>query len=230
MKPFLRRARNVFLAAALLTGAGAPAWAAELTFGRAAPSSGAAALSPAEQADIARIEQYLNSVKTLHAKFIQTAPDGRQAGGQFYLSRPGRMRLVYDPPVADFVVADGTFIFYWDAEMRQQSSAPIGSSLADVILRKDVKLSGDVTVKALARLPGALEATLVETADAGKGEITLIFQDKPLTLIRWRVRDAQGLTTEVGLLDAKFGTKLNPDLFIFREPADTRPGAGNNWR
>lgn len=229
MKPFLRRARNAFLAVALLTGAGAPAGAADLNFGGAAPS-GAVALSPAEQADIARIEQYLNSVKTLHAKFIQTAHDGRQTGGQFYLSRPGKMRLVYDLPIADFVVADGTFIFYWDAEMRQQSSAPIGSSLADVILRKDVKLSGDVTVKALARLPGALEATLVETADAGKGEITLIFQDKPLTLIRWRVRDAQGLTTEVGLLDAKFGTKLNPDLFIFREPADTRPGAGNNWR
>ena len=181
---------------------------------------GGTALSAADRADIARVEQYLNGVKTLQSKFVQVAPDGRQATGTFSLSRPGKMRLSYDPPFKDFVVADGLFIFYWDGEMRQQSSAPIGSSLADVILRKDLKLSGDVTVKALTRLPGALEAMLAETSDPGKGAITLIFQDKPLSLTRWRISDAQGLTTEVGLIDPKFGVKLDPDLFIFREPSD----------
>lgn len=214
---------------------------AAVVFVTAAPSSAAYAasalefggersLSAADRADVARVEQYLNNIKTLQSKFIQTGHDGRQATGSFLLSRPGKMRLTYDPPFKDFIVADGLFIFYWDGEMRQQSSAPIGSSLADVILRKDLKLGGDVTVRKVSRLPGGLEVTLAEAKDAGKGTITLIFQDKPLTLLRWRVMDAAGLTTEVGLIDAQFGAKIDPDQFIFREPADARESDGFSRR
>jgi outer membrane lipoprotein-sorting protein len=225
MMPVPKRFLRAAAATVLLFAAAASVPVSALAAGSALDFGGNT-LSAADRADVARIEQYLNSVKTLQARFIQTGHDGRQAGGQFSLSRPGKMRLTYDPPFKDFVVADGLFIFYWDAEMRQQSSAPVGSSLADVILRKEIKLSGDVTVKQLLRLPGALEATLVETADPGKGAITLIFQDKPLALIRWRILDAQGLTTEVGLLNAQFGVKLDPDLFTFREPADAKEPDG----
>lgn len=180
------------------------------------------ALSAQDRTDIARIEEYLNGVKTLQSKFVQVAPDGRQATGTFYLSRPGRMRLEYDAPIRDFIVADGLFLFYWDAEMRQQSSTPIGSTLADFILRKEFRLSGDVTVKEVERADGVLEVTLYETKDPGKGTITLIFQDRPLQLRKWRVLDAQGLTTEVGLINPRAGMPLDRDLFYFREPARER--------
>lgn len=211
------RAAAVFVFAAAV-GAAAPSVATSVAVA-ATPLTFGGKLTAADQADIARIEQYLNNIKTMQSRFIQTGHDGRQASGTFSLSRPGKMRLTYDPPIKDFVVADGLFIFYWDGEMQQQSSAPVGSSLADVILRKDVKLSGEVEVKEVVRLPGALEMTLAEAGDPGKGTITLIFQDKPLSLIRWRIRDAQGLNTEVGLLDPKFGVSLNADMFYFRAPA-----------
>lgn len=177
-----------------------------------------APLTATDRADLDRIERYLNGVRTLKSKFIQVAPSGRQATGTFYLSRPGKMRLEYDAPVKDFVVADGLFLFYWDAEMRQPSNTPIGSTLADFILRKDIRLSGDVTVQDVARGAGLLEVTLTETGDPGKGSITLIFEDHPLALRKWRVLDAQGLTTEVGLIDPQVGIPLDRDLFYFREP------------
>lgn len=218
--------RNALVAALIATAAPSSAVfaASTLEFG------GERGPSAADRADVARVEQYLNGVKTLQSKFIQTGHDGRQASGTFLLSRPGKMRLTYDPPFKDFIVADGLFIFYWDGEMRQQSSAPIGSSLADVILRKDLKLGGDVAVRKVSRFPGGLEVTLAEAKDAGKGTITLIFQDKPLTLLRWRVEDAAGLTTEVGLIDAQFGAKIDPDQFVFREPADARESDGFSRR
>ncbi len=187
----------------------------------------AAALTPDERAVVARVEDYLNSVKTLQSKFVQAAPDGRQATGAFYLSRPGKMRLVYDPPVEDFVVADGRMLFYWDSEMEQDSSAPIGSTLADVILRENLKLSGDVTVTDVARQPGVVEVTLHETKDPGKGQITLVFEDRPLVLRQWRVRDAQGLVTTVGLLNPAMGVALDPGMFYFRRPV-ARPNPLND--
>ncbi|HYD30103.1 MAG TPA: outer membrane lipoprotein carrier protein LolA [Azospirillaceae bacterium] len=177
-----------------------------------------AELSAADRTDLARVEEYLNGIRTLRSSFVQATPDGTLMKGVFYLSRPGKMRLEYEPPVKDYVVADGLFVFYWDDRMQQSSSAPIGSTLADVILRKDLKLSGAVTVTGVHRSPGTLEVSLVQTDDPGKGELTLVFEDKPLRLRKWRVVDAQSLTTEVALLNPQLGVELDKNLFFFSDP------------
>ena len=180
------------------------------------------ALSAEDMAAVAQAEQYLNGVQTMQSKFIQVGANGRPIGGTFSLSRPGRMRLEYDPPVKDFVVADGTFLYYWDGEMEQQSSTTIGSTLAAFILRPDIRLSGDVTVVDVFRTPGAVEVTLQETKDPGKGTLTLVFEDRPFQLRKWRVLDAQGLVTEVALLNPRQGVSFDRNLFTFREPARAR--------
>ena len=172
----------------------------------------------ADRADIARVERYLNEVHTLRAHFLQVADNGNSAGGTFMMARPGKMKLAYDPPIKDYVVSDGFFVFYWDAELQQQSSQPLGASLADFVLRETIKLSGDVTVTKVARPPGALEISIIQTDDAGKGELTLIFEDKPLRLHKWRVLDAQGLITSVALSDIRTGVKFEDGLFIFHDP------------
>jgi outer membrane lipoprotein-sorting protein len=181
--------------------------------------AGAAALSAQDQADVARAEAYLNGITTLKARFLQINQDGRTVPGTFYLQRPGKMRIDYDPPVKDFIVADGRFVYFWDAELKQQSNAPIGSTLADVILRDRLSLSHDVTVTGVARDAGTLEITLVQSKDPGQGQLTLVFEDNPLRLRKWRVVDAQGLTTEVALMDPQPGVKLDGDLFYFRDPS-----------
>ncbi|CAO3372218.1 LolA family protein [Azospirillum argentinense] len=187
----------------------------------------AAALSAQDQALVAQAESYLNGIGTLQSKFVQVAPNGHQTTGTFYLARPGRMRLEYDPPVKDFVVADGAFIFYWDGEMRQQSSAPIGSTLADFILRKNIRLSGDVTVTGVFQAPGLVEISLTETKDPGKGTLTLVFEDRPFQLRKWRVLDAQGLTTEVALMNPREGMQFDSKLFYFIEPSKSDYGRNN---
>ncbi|WP_207484851.1 LolA family protein [Arenibaculum pallidiluteum] len=176
------------------------------------------ALSEQDRADIARAEKALDGIRTLQARFIQTADNGGTAMGTAYVSRPGRMRLQYDPPVRDFIVSDGTFVYYWDDELKQQSNTTLGSTLADLILREDVKLSGAVTVTRVDRRPGVLEITVVETKEPGKGSLTLVFEDNPLQLRKWRVLDAQGLTTEVALQNPRYDVALDRSLFVFREP------------
>lgn len=177
-----------------------------------------AGLSERDKADIARIEAYLNSIRTLRSRFLQAAPDGNLARGTFFMQRPGKMRIEYDPPIGNYIVADGWFIHFWDAELRQQSNAPIGSTLAELILRDDLLLSGAVTVNDIQRGPGRIEIELVETKDPAKGRLTLVFEDNPLRLRKWRVLDAQGLTTEVALLDPQFGMPLDRRLFTFVSP------------
>lgn len=182
----------------------------------------AAALTPEDKADLARAESYLNGIRTLRSRFLQVTDDGSSVKGTFSLSRPGRMRIDYDPPVANFIVADGRFVYFWDAELKQQSNAPIGSTLADFLLRPEIRLSGDVTVTDVVHDGGVLEVTLAQTKDPALGRLTLVFEERPFALRKWRVLDAQGLTTEISLLSPETGVELENDLFFFRDPTRRR--------
>ncbi|WP_434624284.1 LolA family protein [Azospirillum sp. B2RO_4] len=218
MKIVLRRLSRSLLTGALLSAALLAPLPALLPSAAIAAPATPVSLSAQDQAVVAKVEEYLNGITTLQSKFLQVAPNGRQATGTFYLWRPGRMRLEYDKPLKDFIVADGSFVFYWDGEMRQQSSAPIGSTLADFILRKNIRLSGDVTVTDVFTAPGVIEVSLLESKDPGKGTLTLVFEDHPFQLRKWRVLDAQGMTTEVALLNPRTDVTFDRDMFYFKEP------------
>lgn len=184
------------------------------------PSS---SLSPEQQQAVKDAEEYLNSITTLRAKFIQTANDGKQQTGTFLLSRPGRMRIDYDPPVKDFIVADGILIYYYDGKMKQASSAPISHSLANFFLRKNLTLSGDISVSDVKRGNNTLEMTLVQTRSPLAGSLTLILSEKPMQLLAWRIVDQQGLVTEVRLLGSEMGNPVDKSLFHYYDPAHNNP-------
>jgi outer membrane lipoprotein-sorting protein len=181
-----------------------------------------AVASPARAEDAAAkiqaVQDYLNGITTLSARFVQTDNLGQLAAGVFYLSRPGRLRFQYDPPVTDFIVADGLFVYYYDSEMKQTSNTPISLSLADFFLRKNLLLSGDLSVTDVKKDGGLLQLTLVQTKEPGAGSLTLFFSEKPLQLKKWRIVDTQGAVTEVALSNLETGITLDPDLFKYQDP------------
>ncbi len=188
------------------------------------PAQAATEPDPATLPEVRVVEDYLNGVSTMRARFIQTTNDGKQASGDFLLKRPGRMRFQYDAPIKDFIVADGTLIYYYDGKMNEQSSAPISKSLADFFLRKNLKLSGDIKVAGVKRDRDMLLVTLVEAKDPLAGSMTLVLQEKPaLVLKRWRIVDTQGGVTEVELQEPVAGIKLDNELFRYYNPTRTQP-------
>jgi len=169
--------------------------------------------------DITKAEEYLKNLDTAQARFVQTTHDGTQLVGTFYLDRPGKLKFEYDPPVYDFVVADGFFIYFYDAELKEQTNAPIGQTLADFILRKDIELDNDeLKVDEIKRAGGLMQIKVSQRADPGAGSITLGFDEDPLTLKKWRVVDPQGLITEVELFYLKTGVRHNDGLFVYKAP------------
>lgn len=180
-------------------------------------STAYAALTPQDQQDVQRVETYMNSIPQLKADFVQVAPSGTVYNGVFYLKRPGRLRFEYAPPSKNFVVADGAFIHFWDDKNKDQSSAPISQTLADFILRKQIKLSGDVTPVSVTHGAGTITVKLVQTESPDAGSLTLVLEDKPLRLSKWRVEDPNGVT-EVTLLNPQFGVETDPALFVFKAP------------
>lgn len=190
----------------------------------AASDQNAVALSPAERADIERIERYFNSIRTMRARFLQTASTGQAAEGDVALDRPGKLRIDYDPPVPIVIVADGTWLIYHDRKLNQVSYLPLGSTPAGILVENKISLTGpDLTITHFARAAGVIRVTMVRSASPAEGSLTLIFADKPLQLKQWQVTDPQGVVTSVSLANVTTGMSLDPDLFKFADPRHKPP-------
>ena len=194
-----------FAVAALPTGAGA-----------------AAGLSASDKADVARVEDYLNTMTTLQARFLQVASNGAYAEGSIYISRPGKLRIEYDPPVPVLMVSAGSWLIYYDKELEQVSYLGIDSTPAGYFVSEKIDLGGEITVTGFERRRGALRLSLVKTDDPLEGSITLVFRDRPLALKKWVVTDAQGIETTVSLVGVRSGLDLNPELFRFADPRELK--------
>lgn len=189
--------------------------------------AGAATLTEQDKADIARAEKYLNAFSTLDAKFMQIAPDGGIAQGKVYFSRPGRLRVDYDPPVPVLVVASGGWMNYYDKELKQTNRLPLDSNPLSVLLAKEVKLSEPVEVLAVARETGTLKLTVQDRKKPEEGQLTLVFSERPFQFRQWVIRDRVGQLTTVSLSDTRFDAELDPRLFTHaRDLEDVRPGTG----
>jgi outer membrane lipoprotein-sorting protein len=57
-----------------------------------------------------QIEDYLNNIRTIRARFRQVSSTGDVAEGYLYIQRPGRIRVEYDPPSPILIVSDGSFL------------------------------------------------------------------------------------------------------------------------
>ena len=201
--------RHLLLSAAVLL----------LLTARAAPAV------PRDDADIARIEAYLNGLKTLKAHFMQATGDGQLSEGTAWLQRPGKMRFQYNPPSPFLLIAGHGVLTFNDSALQQTSNISLGRTPLGILLADTVTLAGAVTVTSLQRIPGQIQVTLVRTESPGDGSLTLIFADNPLALRQWTVIDAQRRETHVTLYNVQLGGSFDQQLFEqIHPPAADRPG------
>jgi outer membrane lipoprotein-sorting protein len=166
-----------------------------------------------DSADLARIEAYLDTLRTLKAHFLQVSSNGSTAEGTAWLERPGLMRFDYAPPSPLLLVANHGAVVFQDRQLGQVSNYPLSATPLGILLADHVKLSGNVTVTGIARQPGQLQVTMVRTASPGDGSLTLVFADNPLALRQWVVVDAQRQETRVSLFNVELGGKFDQGLF-----------------
>lgn len=176
-------------------------------------------LTQTDEADLQRIVDKLNDVHSVRSEFVQNSSNGEIARGELLLSRPGRLRIDYQPPSPILIVADGTFLVYYDKRLEQVSYIPLDSTPAGILLQDRISLSdGKLTITGFQRSAGTIRLGVTRTANPGEGSITLIFDQSSLALSQWQVTDAQGVITMVSLVDPQFNVKLDGDLFRFEDP------------
>lgn len=175
--------------------------------------------SMAEETLTQKVENYLNSIKTFKADFVQTTNKKQTSSGRFFLKRPGRLKFEYNSPINDFIVADGSLIHYYDAEMEEHSSAPIKDTLAYFLLKDKIDLSNDMKPSQVVETDKTIEITIIKNDENVAGSLVMYFKKNPLSLQKWKVKDVQGLETTVTLKNIASGVKLNNEQFYYYDPS-----------
>jgi len=182
------------------------------------------------QTGVPEVERYVNSIRTIQARFVQSNPNGSVVQGTLYIRRPGRMRFEYDAPSKLKVVADGTQVTLWDPATRDFGQWPIGWTAASFLVKEPLRLSGDLTVESQQRnADGQLVLTMVQTRKPQEGKVIVRLADNPVALRGWTIIDNRGNKVDVALTDVRIGVQLADSLFKYDGPdAGAIRGGGRN--
>lgn len=173
-------------------------------------------------ADIRKIEDYLNNIKTMEARFVQTASNGNTAEGKFYIEKPNKIRMEYDAPTSVLIVGDGNFIVYHDTELDQVTHIDYDDIPASLILANDIKIDGKkVKASGFYKDAGITVITLDYKEKGDIGPITLTFGNEPFELKQWKIIDPQSVEVTVSLYDTFRDQPLDNSLFIFKKSSSS---------
>lgn len=182
------------------------------------PLSQAVALTDTEREAVIRAEDYLESVETLQADFIQQAESGATANGTLKMKRPGLIRFQYAPPAKILMVSDGTLVSFIDYEVGQLTQWPLFDTPLAHLVREELDLLNQTLVDEVAIEPGFVRFRLRNPNEPDQGWIRFHFSDTPMRLLGWDLSDAQGQVTTVALTNPVVNAELDRRAFDFETP------------
>ncbi len=187
-----------------------------------AATASAFALTPDQEKTLSEVNDYFNSVKTMHGDFIQFGPTGDQTDGKFYLARPGKVRFYYNPPAKLDIIADGKSVSVKDRKLATQDIWPLSQTPLRFLLADNIDLRKDANVTNVMVEPDLVTVVLTDQTTFNSGTLTLIFDAKDYALKQWTVTDAQGYDTSVAVYNVTSNGPTNPKLFQIDYLANTR--------
>jgi outer membrane lipoprotein-sorting protein len=146
-------------------------------------------LNAADAAALARVDGYLNSLKSLQAQFQQVQGGGSGtsvAEGTLYILRPGRLRVDYQRGAQLQILSDGTYLVYRDLASQESSTVRLAETALAALVKQDVKLASDFQIVGFVRsAPTAtsggaystLAVSVMPKTDGNRDMLILFFKD-----------------------------------------------------
>ena len=154
-----------------------------------------------------KVVTYIEGIDTYKARFIQTAPSGSVSAGIMKMDRPGKLRVEYDAPNPQLIIANQGKLYIHDADLETTDSYPIRRTPLRFLLSKKVK-ADDLQIIAITRTDSSVGVSLASTDEETEGELMLVFEAPELLLRRWVVIDPAGEETIFDLDEIIIGEKI----------------------
>jgi outer membrane lipoprotein-sorting protein len=167
--------------------------------------------------ELSQIETYLNNIHDLSAKFIQESSGGKIIEGNFFLSRPGKMRIEYLAQPKILIIVNGAVLAYQDVELEETSHISTNTTPASFLTRQNISFSAkDVEITNVKKSADQIKVSLMKKNRKEAGEFSLIFANNPLRFIKMEVKNDLDQIVTVTLRDLNFSNPLSKNLFIIK--------------
>jgi outer membrane lipoprotein-sorting protein len=177
-------------------------------------NSASGALSAEQRTIIGKINNYLSSVQQMSGKFVQVGPDGSRSQGDFYISKPGRVRFEYDDPSPIELIADGQSVVVRDRKLATQDVYPLSQTPLRFLLSDKVDLMKDSSLTSVYADDVFVTAVLEEKNGlVGTSRLMIMFNAKDMQLKQWTVTDPQGYDTTVAVYNLDSTKTPDPSMF-----------------
>ena len=178
-------------------------------------------LDTSENRDILKkVESTLSKIKTMKSRFSEfSSKDGDfMKHGNFYMSRPNKMRLIYDEPTPLEFIADGQNFIYYDKSFDQISLLDINQTPAAILLKPDFTFDDPAfEVTDIKQELDEYHISAIKTGQAELGTLTVIVTQDPLEFNQWELVDMKGIKSTVGLYETVLNEPVDESLFIFKK-------------
>ena len=172
-----------------------------------------AAFTSSQAATLKKISDTFNAIRTMQGRFVQYGPNGEESEGVFFISRPGKLRFHYSPPVKMDVICDGNQVSVLDAKVMTQDLYPLSKTPLRYLLSDRVDLTSASIVRQMVEEEDLVAVVLTQGSSLSDGSLKLIFDNKTMALRQWVVTDAQGLDTSVAIYEVEIGKPADPKNF-----------------
>jgi len=172
------------------------------------------ALTSDQRALIDRVNNYLSNMQVLSGRFVQVGPDGRRSQGDFYISKPGRVRFEYDDPNPTEVIADGQTLVVRDRRLATQDIYPLSETPLRFLLADHVDLMKDTHLLSV-YVDDVFVTVVLEEKNGivGTSRLMIMFSAKDMQLKQWTVTDPQGYDTTIAVYDLDSTKRPDPSMF-----------------
>lgn len=177
--------------------------------------------TPENRDILKKVETAYNKIKTLKAEFAQfnSQTENDLQTGTLYMSRPGKMRLVYEKgSPLEFYAVNG-YLIYHDKDLKEVSYFDLSQTPVNLILKKELKFSDpEFLVTNVQDILDEYKVTAVKKGAKELGSLTLTIDKEALLLKQWEIVDIQNIKSTVSLYNIKQNEPIDKKLFFFQNP------------
>ena len=151
--------------------------------------------------DLSDFSKLYNQYSSMKSKFIQTDTKGNIVEGWFIITKPNKARIEYPK----FSLIINNKLVMYEKTLQQRTVLPIGNSPFIYILKKDFDLLSDkIRIIEIIVNNNIYKVKIVDKKNPSIGSITLVIDKNTGYITEWNVMDANGITTNVKLLNPQY--------------------------
>ena len=145
---------------------------------------------------------------------MQVGPNGGRSEGDFFISKPGKVRFEYDDPSPTELIADGQSVVVRDRRLATQDVYPLSQTPLRFLLSDHVDLMRDTHLLSV-YVDDVFVTVVVEETNGivGTSRLMIMFSAKDMQLKQWTVTDPQGYDTTVAIYNLDTTKRPDPNLF-----------------